>query len=796
MLAQDVANFGCPGSAGNNVIQTVNARDAEGHLTQSTAGNGVVTNNSFDPNTGLPTGVRAGTSGAVASFDYTFDTIGNLVSRTDNNQNYTEGFCYDSMNRLTNYAQSAIGASTWSTPWGTLLWGALCGGGTATSHWGSVNWGNFSWGSCTAPGCKAVSYDSAGLGNITRKSDVGSYSYPTAGSARPHAISSITGTVDGLTNPLYSYDGDGNLTCVSTGAGCTGTVGRQVSVTAFNMADTITQGTTTIAFSYDDQHQRIKQVATIAGTATTTIYLNDPASGAASLQVKVGSGAPSFTDYVTLDGSIVAQRTTAFVSGTWGSANWGTLQWGAVVSGSNWGAHNWGSFNWGGAATTTWGYFTLDHLGSVAVVTDTSGAVVQRLSYDAWGKQRNPNGTDATCGTITSPTARGFTNQEQIPAGCMVNLNARIYDPTLGKFMAPDPTVPDPFDGQAFNRYAYVTNNPLSFTDPTGFGACSLTTCSWDASQNSSDEECYGQGCIENHDGEAQLNNAAGYWAGVGLTWSPPTLVGWYDPNTGEVTDRHGNVVNSISDLRNSAAANGVGTVSGNPSGPGASAADSSAVSANPNAVETVVVHGNAINNTPYMGAAFVQGVSPTNPDQFAPGGISNVETVVVSGKKVTDTIEPIKDNTRINESVDKNCSGCIQVATNGSLAGIAGKTPPTFPHDKETAELIVELKKIGYSDKQITIIITQAFTEYAMKSQISDALSGKAIELLAAQIFGKDLGAAAAKARDMATSLSQYEDAAAAINQALSSELINAYSKIYPPPIWMGKCDKYGICH
>jgi RHS repeat-associated protein len=476
-LAEDAENFGC-NLSGAHVIERVNSRDAELHLTQSTAGNGVITNNAYDPNTGLPLSIRAGTGGAVASFDYAFDTIGNLRSRTDNNESYTEGFCYDPMNRLTNYAVTAPGGSNWNSAWGSMLWTSLCGSGGG-SNWGSVNWGAFGWGACIAPGCKAVAYDSAGLGNITGKSDVGAYSYPTAGSARPHAVSSITGTVDGLTNPIYAYDANGNLTCESTGSGCTGTIGRQVSVTAFNMADTITQGTTTVAFTYDDQHQRIQQSATVSGTTTTTTYLNDAVSGAASEEVVVGTGAPTWVDYVKLDGKVIAQRSSTFTSATWGSANWGSLVWGSPITASNWGAHNWAGFNWAGAAVSSWSYFTLDHLGSVAVITDASGAVIQRLSYDAWGRQRNPNGTDATCGSISSGTTRGFTNQEQMPVSCLINLNARIYDPTLGRFMAADPVVGDPYSPNSFNRYGYVDNNPLSFTDTTGL--CFLG-CFWKSS--------------------------------------------------------------------------------------------------------------------------------------------------------------------------------------------------------------------------------------------------------------------------------------------------------------------------
>jgi RHS repeat-associated protein len=51
---------------------------------------------------------------------------------------------------------------------------------------------------------------------------------------------------------------------------------------------------------------------------------------------------------------------------------------------------------------------------------------------------------------------------------CQVNANARLYDPTLGRFMSADTVIADAFDGQAFNRYSYVNNRPLSATDPTG----------------------------------------------------------------------------------------------------------------------------------------------------------------------------------------------------------------------------------------------------------------------------------------------------------------------------------------
>jgi len=111
-------------------------------------------------------------------------------------------------------------------------------------------------------------------------------------------------------------------------------------------------------------------------------------------------------------------------------------------------------------------YFHTDHLGSVDTITDETGAVVQRLSYDAWGKRRDANGTDAT--SITAQTTRGYTRHEHDDEIKLINMNAREYDPLLGRFISPDTIVQFPHSSQGLNRYAYVNNNPLSYTDPTG----------------------------------------------------------------------------------------------------------------------------------------------------------------------------------------------------------------------------------------------------------------------------------------------------------------------------------------
>ena len=107
---------------------------------------------------------------------------------------------------------------------------------------------------------------------------------------------------------------------------------------------------------------------------------------------------------------------------------------------------------------------------------DAAGAGVERLSYDAWGKRRFPNGQDDPSGSIASQTTRGFTGHEQLADVGLVHMNGRVYDPMLGRFGTPDPMTENPFSTQGWNRYSYVGNSPLNFTDPSGY--CFLG-CFW-----------------------------------------------------------------------------------------------------------------------------------------------------------------------------------------------------------------------------------------------------------------------------------------------------------------------------
>ncbi|GAB4507537.1 MAG: hypothetical protein Tsb0026_03400 [Sulfuricaulis sp.] len=261
--------------------------------------------------------------------------------------------------------------------------------------------------SVTGPVAKTYNYDT--IGNITFKSDVGNYAYNSSGtnSVRPHAVTTTTG---GAVTTSFTYDANGNM--------LTGN-GKTVTYASFNKAKTIQKGSTTTTLTYDASFNRIVK----SNSGGATIYIG-------KLYER------------TTNGSTITQKHYIYagnnIIGVYSKVN----------------------------TTTSTRYFHTDNLGSVAVITNATGGVVQRLSYDAWGKRRNANGTDTT--GITAQTIRGFTSHEHDDEVALINMNAREYDPIIARFISPDSIVPGALNSQAYNRYTYVNNNPLSYIDPSG----------------------------------------------------------------------------------------------------------------------------------------------------------------------------------------------------------------------------------------------------------------------------------------------------------------------------------------
>ena len=108
-------------------------------------------------------------------------------------------------------------------------------------------------------------------------------------------------------------------------------------------------------------------------------------------------------------------------------------------------------------------YIHTDHLGSYCAITNTAKQVRQRNFFDPWG-----NVVNSTSSQQFTLTNRGFTGHEHYPELKIINMNGRLYDPTIGRFFSPDNYVQNPGFTQNYNRYSYALNNPLKYKDPTG----------------------------------------------------------------------------------------------------------------------------------------------------------------------------------------------------------------------------------------------------------------------------------------------------------------------------------------
>ena len=108
-------------------------------------------------------------------------------------------------------------------------------------------------------------------------------------------------------------------------------------------------------------------------------------------------------------------------------------------------------------------YLLTDHLGSIDVVLDEEGNVVERRDYLPYGSERlSDSQPDATT------TDHKFTGKELDDETGLHYYGARYYDSEIGRFVSVDPWKGDLRDPQSLNKYAYTRNNPIIYIDPTG----------------------------------------------------------------------------------------------------------------------------------------------------------------------------------------------------------------------------------------------------------------------------------------------------------------------------------------
>jgi RHS repeat-associated protein len=285
-------------------------------------------------------------------------------------------------------------------------------GFTETFHYDELN--RVDWSEVSLQARQSFGYDAAG--NLLRKTGVGSgdYVYGTqgAGAVRPHAVKSIPGIGS------FTYDDNGNL---KSGAG------RTATWTTFDMPVKITKGTQSSTFAYGPEHQRARQ---LKQDGSSVVY-----TGTQEVELSSSGQMTSIKTY-------------------WPNGL------GVEIDKPN--------------AATELNWLHRDRLGSPVAITDASGNLKEKLAYDAWGKRRTVDG--APVGGTPTPDSlngqvdnKGFTGHEMLDALDLVHMNGRVYDPLTARFISGDPIIQEPQNGQNYNRYSYVLNNPTNLTDPTGF---------------------------------------------------------------------------------------------------------------------------------------------------------------------------------------------------------------------------------------------------------------------------------------------------------------------------------------
>ena len=243
-------------------------------------------------------------------------------------------------------------------------------------------------------------------GNINTLSDVGSYQYNLAG--KPYTLSGIT--------PV---------------AGAPPPYNQTVTYTSFKRPATISEGDYTAAFTYNGNGERTKMELKKNGVKELDRYyisdcyeIDDQAVGGIKEKLYLGG------DFYTAPAVYVKE----------GSGSWQLY------------------------------YICRDMLGSITHVTKSNGTLQQEMGYDAWGRLRNPT-TQAVYAPGSEPAlflGRGYTGHEHLTQLGLINMNARLYDPWVGRFLSPDPFVQAPGVSQSYNRYSYCLNNPFKYTDPSG----------------------------------------------------------------------------------------------------------------------------------------------------------------------------------------------------------------------------------------------------------------------------------------------------------------------------------------
>jgi RHS repeat-associated protein len=412
------------------------ASNGNGRLYQVTKGNATITYLAYD-DMGRITGKRVTIDGVDYPFSYSYDAAGNLTS-IEHPDGYTVNYSYHSNSNLI----ASVWASGPDVDVDISDYNNFEKPGRITNPAFSTDIGYYDRTgrvrSIVVPGMMSLSYTYSRAGDVlsindtvrnfaytygyddlhrlTRETASGPFKLPESRDinlyyegTEAHAVSRVV-TDQGERNLIY--EDNGNLTIGYDFSKPGEFPERRLAYNAENMPLTLEYepeggAVTAVAFTYDGHGRRVKKES----GGNTVIYV-DPT-------YEIRNGQP--VKYIFAGNQRVAK-----------------------VVGS------------------TVRYYHKDHLGSSAIVTDTSGNMLESLVYEAYGQPR------ATCALSSGDMAYTYTDQEWDAESGLYNYDARLYDPVLGRFLSADSVVPDWYDPQGFDRYAYGRNNPLVFIDPDG----------------------------------------------------------------------------------------------------------------------------------------------------------------------------------------------------------------------------------------------------------------------------------------------------------------------------------------
>ncbi len=488
------------------------AADGLGNTLGELVGNGVETRRRFEPFRGLATidsFIAQGATIQALAFDR--DRVGNLLARRDLMQGMTERFGYDALDRLTDSCFVPGTAPVLPppppppppgkpggvvAPYYPLIQPSTGGSGSAVApridpasnfaKWAAVARSPLTRAEQVAivgaagpslsaereivgaqtryKACTSFSYDE--MGSMTQRSDLGSYNYPasTAGGRplpmAPASVSALTGASLAMT-----YDEAGRLLTSGKATYTYDELGQLRSGKTSATARAVT-------YAYDPNGRRARKdsgvdVVDYAGALfelhTLAPNAQVPTSFAATGQLAhyyLTAGGRIIADVVYHNSALtIAPGLTTLPPWTFPDGRRPTLSTEARTAVA--------AAPLPGSSTAF--YYHDDVVGSVEVVTDAQGGVVERRSFNAFGQLRSADWKTGMTAVTYGARPSGFTGHEDDVDLGLVNMQGRVYSPALARFLTPDPIIQAPHFSQSLNRYSYVWNRPLTMVDPSGF---------------------------------------------------------------------------------------------------------------------------------------------------------------------------------------------------------------------------------------------------------------------------------------------------------------------------------------